>query len=449
MTQHWYYQHGKTRQGPVDSKVLKQLAANGTIQPTTLLQQVGTEAAVRAGSLKGLFPKAVQPPPLPPLPKESQEFAIGSEGQLPVWRSWPIVVLSMTCCFPVGLLLVWTHPRWTTAMKSIWTGGLVLVLAVLGMVQARVDPDSGLDSNSATAGNSSISDDGSDLVVVGDYDYSQDNFDDLPAGAKKITKEFKSTDGWVVSEGIELPDGSTVKHGDHTEWSEKSKQNKLFSVRFLNGEEHGPMRFWHPNGQLKSETLYVNKNLHGLTRSWFDDGSLDSEVGWRNDRKNGVSRHWYGKGQLKDECNYKDDVRDGEFRRWTSDGTLTHEGIFRDGKAVGEWRIYCSTPTDSVVCAVPADQWHGGKALDFLARIEVLLAERDSHHHSGVFINSYAFALPETAFLLVFGEPDRKAMVSDGQGKWFYACDDDTVVLDVGRNPTTGSLSGRVVGFQQ
>lgn len=447
MTQHWYYQHGKTRQGPVDSKTLRQLAADGTIQPTTLVQQVGSEKTIRAGSLKGLFPKSDQPPPLSSHPKESRDAAIGSVGQLPVWRSWPVAALSMTCCFPVGLFLVWTHPRWTTAMKSVWTVGLVLALAVLGMVQARVDPDKGLDATPATVGNSSVGDDGSGLAVVGQYDYSQDNLNDLPEGAKKITKEFKSTDGWVVSEGYELPDGSTVKHGDYTEWSDKSKRTKLFSARFLNGEEHGPMQFWHSNGQLKSETLYVKKKLHGLTRSWFDDGSPDSEVGWRNDRKHGISRHWYGNGQLKDECGYRNDERDGEFRRWTSDGTLTHEGNFRDGRAVGEWRIYCSTPTDTVVCAVPAGHWNGGKALDFLARIEVLLVERDSPHHSGVFINSYAFALPESAFLQVFGEPDRRAMVNVGQGKWFYACDDDTLVLDVGRNPSTGNLSGRVVGF--
>lgn len=47
-------------------------------------------------------------------------------------RGWFIVAL-LFCCFPVGLFLIWKHPRWTSSIKWTWTGvwaGLIILGAL-------------------------------------------------------------------------------------------------------------------------------------------------------------------------------------------------------------------------------------------------------------------------------------------------------------------------------
>jgi antitoxin component YwqK of YwqJK toxin-antitoxin module len=42
----------------------------------------------------------------------------------------------------------------------------------------------------------------------------------------------------------------------------------------IDGETHGIARDWHDNGQLASETNYVQGKIQGIIRDWDTDGSL-------------------------------------------------------------------------------------------------------------------------------------------------------------------------------
>ena len=58
-------------------------------------------------------------------------------GQDAVENAFTIALL-LLCCFPVGLYLVWNHPRWDTQTKGIWTGIWALLFSV-GMLTSNRD----------------------------------------------------------------------------------------------------------------------------------------------------------------------------------------------------------------------------------------------------------------------------------------------------------------------
>jgi hypothetical protein len=150
MASNWYYEENGDRQGPVDSKTLKQLAGNGTIKSTTPVWREGMKDWVKAGSVKGLISSSPTNPTRPPVPNsvvqpstspenaEEVTEAIPQEAQEKLWHRWPLVALLVTCCFPVGLVLVWTHPRWTTVAKTLWTAGF-LAVAILGQTISHLE----------------------------------------------------------------------------------------------------------------------------------------------------------------------------------------------------------------------------------------------------------------------------------------------------------------------
>jgi hypothetical protein len=139
MAQEWYYAKDGTKHGPITVQQLKELAASGELRPSDLVWTQGQDEWKPANAVKGLLPESnkIEPPPVPKATHSEPATTSGPTGfasQLPPWvYSWPAAIGSLVCCFPVGLGIVWTHPRWTTQQKSIWSG-CWLLLMVIGVV---------------------------------------------------------------------------------------------------------------------------------------------------------------------------------------------------------------------------------------------------------------------------------------------------------------------------
>jgi hypothetical protein len=151
MPREWYYAQGDRQVGPVSAKELKQAAADGAVQPTTLVWTEGMKDWKEARSIKGLAglwpaPTPATHPPIPvrrtmPVAKPATNKAQPPEPELassdPVTavsvaqQGW-LIGLTLLCCFPAGLILVWMHPRMTQATKWVITAVVgVFVLAVV------------------------------------------------------------------------------------------------------------------------------------------------------------------------------------------------------------------------------------------------------------------------------------------------------------------------------
>lgn len=165
MAQEWFYAQGDRKVGPVSVKELMQAAADGTLQPSDLVWTEGMTDWKEASTVKGLegsWPSSPPPPPTrraakpvagrPQLDTDDQKDggrgsalverrATPEPSDLPeVTRQWWLIGPSLFCCFPVGLVLVWMHPRLTRSTK--WTisgvvGVLFMGMAILGAIQEK------------------------------------------------------------------------------------------------------------------------------------------------------------------------------------------------------------------------------------------------------------------------------------------------------------------------
>lgn len=148
MAQEWYYAQGDQKVGPVSAAELKRAAADGHLLPTDLVwtdgmtdwkeakvvkglagvwaaSPAGGSAAPQTGPARRAIPSAeiVTEEPLAGAASHPA-VAAASVGQ----RAW-LIGACLVLFFPVGLILVWRHPRMTTSTKWVITG----VVAVLGL----------------------------------------------------------------------------------------------------------------------------------------------------------------------------------------------------------------------------------------------------------------------------------------------------------------------------
>lgn len=156
MAQEWYYTHGDRKVGPVSARELKQVAADGTIQPTTLVWTEGMKEWKEARSIKGLaglWPSSppVASVPLPPLPARratpvakpaadapTTEAATKAKSSGSVMQQGWLFGLSLLCCFPAGLVLVWIDPRMSKSVKWTVTGVVgVFILVIVAVNSAQ------------------------------------------------------------------------------------------------------------------------------------------------------------------------------------------------------------------------------------------------------------------------------------------------------------------------
>jgi hypothetical protein len=162
MAQEWYYAQGDRKVGPVAARELKQAAADGTLQPTDLVWTDGMTDWKEARTVKGLEGIWPSSPPStlvrrtakpvavrPPLDADDQEEDEGRpaptrgraspkpSGLPEVTQQWWLIGLSLFCCFPVGMVFVWMHPRLTKSTK--WTiSGVVGVLFIVMMISSQM-----------------------------------------------------------------------------------------------------------------------------------------------------------------------------------------------------------------------------------------------------------------------------------------------------------------------
>ena len=132
MAANWHYATGGEKHGPITAAQLKKLATTGQWSPDDLVWREDMTEWRKASTVIGLFPDqptaAVEKPPHP---KAGKHDAAGES--VPLWERPVILVLLVTCCFPVGLFLLWRNPRIATKYKAIGTGAFVGI-ALIGFM---------------------------------------------------------------------------------------------------------------------------------------------------------------------------------------------------------------------------------------------------------------------------------------------------------------------------
>lgn len=92
----------------------------------------------------------------------------------------------------------------------------------------------------------------------------------------------------------------------------------------------GRAKYWHENGNLKSEGNYKNSFADGIWTFYHrESGKVSSKGGFQMGKKNGAWEVWDKQERLKESLNYKNDLKEGEFIEYDSVGAIINEGIYR------------------------------------------------------------------------------------------------------------------------
>ena len=115
-----------------------------------------------------------------------------------------------------------------------------------------------------------------------------------------------------------------------------------------------PIKTWHKNGQLKTESNYKDGKLHGWKRYFSENGDLLGEAEFTdgsgtinvnhengniwfsrtylNGKRHGEQKLWYANGQLRKLENRTIGLKDGIQKSWGRNGSIEVEELYIRGK---------------------------------------------------------------------------------------------------------------------
>jgi antitoxin component YwqK of YwqJK toxin-antitoxin module len=310
------------------------------------------------------------------------------------------------------------------------------------------------------------------------HDFTKDDYETIPAGAKKETRTEinKSGDSDIdgkpeTVEGYVEPSGKFVQHGAFTTWTDDTKTKKIregkalngrrhgvtryfypdgkrqSEMQWVNGERHGVGRGWHESGQLQFENHRINGQFHGRRRNWYDNGEPEFDETWVRGRLHGVSKYWFKDGRLAAIGCYREGKKNGKVWSQNEDGTPGETGEWEDGKPKGRCRFpFVGPDKKRYYVEVSDEDWKGGTTAEFIARM-YYFAMRDRPDLGLQFdpkskIANY-FSSSAEEFFARFGRPTQDALdfekapggapghIRDRYRIWSYRCTDGTLRLRV------------------
>lgn len=80
------------------------------------------------------------------------------------------------------------------------------------------------------------------------------------------------------------------------------------------------IRGYYENGELESETTYMNGELYGIYKEWYENGTLKTEVTYQDGQRNGVTTTWYQNGNKESELLYQNNRMVRVIARYDKNG---------------------------------------------------------------------------------------------------------------------------------
>lgn len=481
-------------------------AAKLNLRLDSLLKQLGKQAfelhGTSAGPSELVEPITSANEEISRLDDQIEQLSSGDKG--PLWQRLPLAVLFTVICWPVGMILVWLHPRLTRRTKTAWTGASVAAFMMLAIIVPKSKPQNEAGSSFSNLANSDIPTLRSEELSSADYkyDFSKDDFTSIPPGAVKQTRT-RSIDTPGVSEdllgkleteeGHIDSNGTFVEHGSYTTWADKEKTIKYRTGTMLHGKLHGIETYYHANGSKSHEGQFVKAKRHGIQRAWhsngkpeyvthwiqgqmygkelvwYENGNKKSETDWVNGVKEGKDIYWWDNGTLNIEAHLHLDLLHGQYSVWNKDGFNTHVGSFDGGRRSGRWKRSFPPCSEGRMCphckgkpysvSVNSEKWTGGSSEEFFTLLHLHsqngfgVDEAFSPRHGRPRLD---WSVPLATFERVFGPPDIRPSpieVIRAKENWDfvtygYSCSDGMVSLR-SRNAIRGDGKGtKIIVFR-
>jgi len=108
-----------------------------------------------------------------------------------------------------------------------------------------------------------------------------------------------------------------------------------FRCSVLNGNVHGIVRIWYPDGKLAEEGHYRDGIAHGLSQRWYRDGVMENEHHLQKGLVHGVQKKWFPSGVLSFQSICTNGRLNGPCLEWYPNGTLGTRSHYVDGHRDG------------------------------------------------------------------------------------------------------------------
>ena len=127
--------------------------------------------------------------------------------------------------------------------------------------------------------------------------------------------------------------------------------SKVYNESVQNEEDNQIMRTFYKNGNLQSETVFLNGKISGELRVYFESGKIEAISNYKDDNKNGEETIYYENGQIKSQGTYINGKKDGTFKKYLPNGTLESETMYSDG-VFSEKKLYIDDSSENRLSTV-------------------------------------------------------------------------------------------------
>ena len=125
-------------------------------------------------------------------------------------------------------------------------------------------------------------------------------------------------------------------HGPIVSWHPNGRKEGVgFSAM---GIPVGGYVAWHPNGKAAATGEWAEGHLHGTLTTWHPNGALESQGSWDRGVQTGMVRYWHDNGQLEEVGTWHARQPEGPVFSWFADGTRKARASYSAGLAQGVWR---------------------------------------------------------------------------------------------------------------
>lgn len=151
----------------------------------------------------------------------------------------------------------------------------------------------------------------------------------------RLRKYYPNGTLWKVIEYKNgLKDGKKTIHRDVLN---DQKVCELQSIgNYKNGVLHGVHTSWYANGEMFELEHYVDGKLDGVRKVWSKGGKLKFRDTYSKGNLNGLSESWHRNGQKFHEINYKDGRKHGLATYWLPNRVMSKRTEYVEGKKQGE-----------------------------------------------------------------------------------------------------------------
>jgi len=122
-------------------------------------------------------------------------------------------------------------------------------------------------------------------------------------------------------------------NGNYTKWYKNG--NRKVTATIINEKYEGLVTTWYENKVMSARYACQNDLIEGIYQEWYENESQRCCVFFKNGIVNGLATEWHKNGQLKTIANFDMGVMKGERKIWDERGSLLERGTFENGKCHG------------------------------------------------------------------------------------------------------------------